>query len=69
MGIVISGTYQQFSIIISPFKYMYISSESCLVSSENLWRGVLEANKKEVHPKSYFLKKRIDYVNQILKNK
>ena len=69
MGIVTFGTYQQFSIIISPFKYMYISSESCLVSSENLWRRVLEANKKEVHPKSYSLKIRTDYVNQILKNK
>ena len=30
---------------------------------------MLEANKKQVPPKSYSLKIRIDYVNQILKNK
>ena len=33
------------------------------------WRSVLEANKKQVPLKSYSLKIRIDFVNQILKNK
>ena len=36
---------------------------------KNLLRSVLEANKKQVPPKSYSLKIRIDSVNQILKNK
>ena len=36
---------------------------------KNLWRRVLEANKKQVRLKSYSLEIRIDSVNQILKNK
>ena len=36
---------------------------------KNLWPIVLETNKKQVSPKSYSLKIRIDSVNQILKNK
>ena len=36
---------------------------------KNFWRRVLEADKKQVPLKSYSLEIRIDYVNQILKNK
>ena len=36
---------------------------------KNLWRRVLEANKKQATLKSYSLKIRIGSVSQILKNK
>ena len=36
---------------------------------KNLWRRVLEANKKQVPLKSYFLEIKFDSVNQIFKNK
>ena len=54
-----------------PYKYTQrFSSEGCLFSSEkNLWRRVLEANKKQVPLKIYSLTIRIDSVSQILKNK
>ena len=46
-----------------------ISVKGAYFHWKNLWRRVLEANEKQVPPKSYFLKIRIDSVNQILKNK
>ena len=64
-------THRQLSAIISPYKSVrHHFSEGRLFSSEkNLWRSVLEVNKKQVSLKSYSLKIRINSVNQILKNK
>ena len=72
MRILISDTRWRLSVIISPYKFMQRHfSESCLFSSEKtyLWSRAFEANKKQVSPKSYSLKRRINSVNQILKNK
>ena len=66
----IFDTHQRLFAIIAPYKFTQCHShEACLFSSKNLWRSVLEANKKQVPLKSYSLKIRIDSVNQILKNK
>ena len=46
-----------------------ISVRLLIFSEKNLWCRVLEANKKQVPPKSYSLKTRIDSVNQTLNNK
>ena len=70
MEILIFDTHRQLSTIVSPFKFMQRhSSEGCLFTSEKTCDVVLEANKKQVPLKSYFLEIRIDSVNQILKNK
>ena len=45
------------------------SDEGCLFSSEKICDVESEANKKQVSPKSFSLKIRIDPVNQILGNK
>ena len=71
MEILIFDTHRQLSAIISPYKSVWHHfSEGRLFSSEkNLWRSVLEVNKKQVFLKSYYLKITIDSVNQILKKK
>ena len=71
MEILIFDTHRPLSTIISPSKFTQRhSSEGCLIYiGKNLWRRVLEANKKQVPQKSYSLEIRIDSVNQILKNK
>ena len=70
MDILIFDTHWPPSAIISPFQFTQRQfSDSCLFTSKNLWRKVLEANKKQVPPKSYSLEIRIDFANQILKNK
>ena len=70
MEILIFDTNRPLSAIISPFQFAQRhSSECCLFTSEkNLWRRVLEANKKQVPLKSYSLEIRIDSVYQILRN-
>ena len=69
--ILIFDTHQQLSAIISPHKFVQCHSSGNLLIfiGKNLWFRVLEANKKQVPPKSYSLKIRIDSVKQILKNK
>ena len=71
MYILIFDTHRQLSTVIVLFKFMQCHSrEGFLFSPEkNLWRNMLEANKKQVPLKIYSLKIRIDPVNQILKNK
>ena len=71
MEILIFDTQRRYSTINSPYKSTQRhSGEGCLFPSEkNLWRRVLEANKKQVPLKSYSLEIRIDSENQILKNK
>ena len=70
MVIFIFDTHRRLSAVIPPYKFMQRHFSEGLFSSEkNLWRSVLEANKKHVPPKNYSLKIRIDSVNQILKNK
>ena len=51
-------------IYTSPFQWRLL-----IFIRKNLWRRVLEANKRKVPLKNYSLKTRIDSVNQILKNK
>ena len=46
-----------------------IPLKAAILIGKNLWRRVLEANKKQVSLKSYFLKIKIDSIKQILKNK
>ena len=46
-----------------------IPVKAAYLHRENLWRRVLEANKKQVPLQSYSLEVRIDSANQILKNK
>ena len=70
MEILIFDTHRQLFAVISPYKSVRNHfSEGRFSSEKNLWRRVLEANKKQVSLKSYSLKIRIDSVNQILKNK
>ena len=71
MDIFIFDTHRRLSAIIALYKFMQRHAcEGCLFLSEkNLWRSVLEANNKQVPLKSYSLKIRTDFVNQILKNK
>ena len=71
MEIFIFDTHQQCSTIMFPYKFMQChSSEGWLFSSEKTCDfRVLEVNKKKVTLKNYSLKIRIDFVNQILKNK
>ena len=52
------------SVSTAPFQWRLLT-----FIGKNLWRRVLEANKKQVPLKSYSLKIRIDSVDQILKNK
>ena len=72
MTIFIFVTHRRLTVIIAPYKFTqrYIG-EGCLpiFIEKNLWRSVLEVNKKQASPESSFLKIRIDSVNQILKNK
>ena len=53
-----------FPVYTAPFQWRLL-----IYIGKNLWRRVLEANKKQVPLKSYSLEIRIDSVNQILKNK
>ena len=53
-----------FPVHTAPFQWRLL-----IYIEKNLWRTVLEANKKQVLLKSYFLERKIDSVNQILKNK
>ena len=53
-----------FPVYTAPFQWWLL-----IYIGKNLWRRVLEANKKQVPLKSYSLKIRIGSVNQILKNK
>ena len=71
MEILVFDTNRPLSAIISPCQFTQRHSrEGCLFTSEkNLWRRVLEANKKQVPPKNYSLEIGIDSINQILKNK
>ena len=70
MEILIFDTHRSLSAIISPFQFAQRhSSEGCIFTSEKTCDVVLEANKKQVPLKSYSLEIRIDFVNQILKNK
>ena len=70
MEILIFDTHRLLSAIISPFQFTQRhSGEGCYLHRKNLWRRVLEANKKQVPLKSYSLEIRIDSVNQILKKK
>ena len=63
-------THQQLFATISPYKFTQrYSSEGWLFFGKNLWRRMLEFNKKQVPLRSYSLKIRIDSVYQILKNK
>ena len=65
------NTYRKLSTIISPYKcrQRYSSEDYLFSSKKNLWRRMLEANKKQVSLKIYSLKIRIDSVNQFLRNK
>ena len=71
MEILIFDTHRRLSFIVTLYKFTQRHSiEGCLFSSEkNFWRRVLEANKNQVPLKTYSLEIRIDFVNQILKNK
>ena len=70
MEILIFDTRRQLSAIFSPHKSRrHHFSEGRLFSSEKTFDVVLEASKKQVSLKSYYLKIIIDSVNQILKNK
>ena len=70
MEIITFDTQQRLSTIISPHKYTQRhSNEGCLSSSKNLWRRLLEANRRQVPLKSYSLRVRIDSVDQISRNK
>ena len=71
MEILVFDTNRPLSAIFSPCQFTQRhSGEGGLFTSEkNLWRRVLEANKKQVPPKNYSLEIRIDSVNQILKSK
>ena len=65
MEILIFDTHRSLAAVISPFQVTQRhSSEGCFFTSEkNLGRRALEANKKQVPLKSYFLEIRIDSVN------
>ena len=70
MVILIFDTRRRLSVIISPYRFTVPFQWRLLIFiGKNLWRRVLEASKKQVPLKSYFLEIRIDSVNQIMKNK
>ena len=56
--------YFSLQVYAAPFQWRLL-----IFIEKNLWRWVLEANKKPVSLKSCRLKIRIDFVNQILRNK
>ena len=63
MEILIFDTHRR-QVYAAPFQWRLL-----IYIGKNLWRRVLEVNKKQVPLKSYSLEIRVDSVNQILKNK
>ena len=58
------------SNIISPYKYVRSAipmSAAIFIRKKNLWRWMLETNRKQVLPKRYSLKISIDSVNEMSK--
>ena len=70
MEIFIFDTHRRLSAIIAPYALRHaIPVNAAHFHWKKPVTDMLEANKKQVPPKSYSLKIRIDSVNQILKNK